>query len=188
MNAKKKVTLEDVSRNAGVSLSSVSMILNARADVSFSPETVQKVRQAAKELGYRAPSRRAKGRLPGRNVVFIVTPNIANAYYSGLVQAIQQAAEERSFSTLIFTTYREAKKEEEKRKKIEEKFEKRVERDKESIEKKREALEKKLENAKDDKSTEKIQAEINALDAQIAKIDKWASSSGEEEEEDDGDK
>lgn len=113
MNAKKKVTLEDVSRNAGVSLSSVSMILNARADVSFSPETVQKVRQAAKELGYRAPSRRAKGRLPGRNVVFIVTPNIANAYYSGLVQAIQQAAEERSFSTLIFTTYRDAEKEKE---------------------------------------------------------------------------
>ena len=113
VNDKKKVTLEDVSRSAGVSLSSVSMILNARADVSFSPETVQKVRQAAKELGYRAPSRRAKGRLPGRNVVFIVTPNIANAYYSGLVQAIQQAAEDHSFSTLIFTTYREAKKEEE---------------------------------------------------------------------------
>ena len=113
VNAKKKVTLEDVRRSAGVSLSSVSMILNARADVSFSPETVQKVRQAAKELGYHAPSRLSKGRLPGRNVVFIVTPNIANAYYSGLVQAIQQAAEERSFSTLIFTTYREARKEEE---------------------------------------------------------------------------
>ena len=105
--------MEDVSRSAGVSLSSVSMILNARADVSFSPETVQKVRQAAKELGYRAPSQLAKGRLPGRNVVFIVTPNIANAYYSGLVQAIQQAAEEHNFSTLIFTTYREARKEEE---------------------------------------------------------------------------
>lgn len=113
MNTKKKVTLEDVSRSAGVSLSSVSMILNARADVSFSPETVQKVRQAAKKLGYRAPSRLSKGRLPGRNVVFIVTPNIANAYYSGLVQAIQQAADEHSFSTLIFTTYREARKEEE---------------------------------------------------------------------------
>ncbi len=113
MSAKKKVTLEDVSRRAGVSLSSVSMILNARADVSFSPETVRKVRQAAQELGYRAPSRLAKGRFPGRNVVFIVTPNIANAYYSGLVQAIQQAAEQHDFSTLIFTTYREARKEEE---------------------------------------------------------------------------
>ena len=113
MNSKKKVTLGDVSRRAGVSLSSVSMILNARADVSFARETVQKVRQAAKDLGYLAPSRLSKGRLPGRNVVFIVTPNIANAYYSGLVQAIQQAAEEHSYSTLIFTTYREARKEEE---------------------------------------------------------------------------
>ena len=79
MNAKKKVTLEDVSRDAGVSLSAVSMILNARADVSFSPETVQKVRQSARRLGYSAPSRRARGKLPGRNVVLIVTPNIANA-------------------------------------------------------------------------------------------------------------
>ena len=113
MNAKKKVTLEDVSRDAGVSLSAVSMILNARADVSFSPETVQKVRQSARRLGYSASSRRARGKLPGRNVVLIVTPNIANAYYSGLVQAIQQEAEQRSFSTLIFTTYREARKEEE---------------------------------------------------------------------------
>ena len=113
MNSKKKVTLGDVSRRAGVSLSSVSMILNARADVSFARETVQKVRQAAKELGYHAPSRLSKGQLPGRNVVFIVTPNIANAYYSGLVQAIQQAAEEHSYSTLIFTTYRDAEKERE---------------------------------------------------------------------------
>ena len=89
------------------------MILNARADVSFSPETVRRVRSAAESLGYRAPARLGKGQLPGRNVVFIVTPNIANAYYSGLVQAIQQAAEERDFSTLIFTTYREKRKEEE---------------------------------------------------------------------------
>ena len=113
MNEKKKVTLEDISRSAGVSLSTVSMILNARADVSFSPETVRNVRQAAKQLGYRAPSRRSRGRLPGRNVVLIVTPNIANAYYSGLVQSIQQAAEQHDFSTLIFTTYRESRKEEE---------------------------------------------------------------------------
>ncbi len=113
MNDKKKVTLEDISQLAGVSLSSVSMILNARADVSFSAETVRRVRQAAKELGYRAPARLARGRLPGRNVVFIVTPNISNAYYSGLVQAIQQAADEHRFSTLIFTTYRDARKEEE---------------------------------------------------------------------------
>ena len=113
METKKKVTLIDVSRAAGVSLSSVSMILSARADVSFSQNTIQKVRHAAESLGYHAPSRRTQGRLPSRNVIIIVAPNIANAYYSGLIQAIQQAAEQHDFSSLIFTTYREARKEEE---------------------------------------------------------------------------
>ncbi len=89
------------------------MILNARADVSFSPETIQKVRYAAQELGYQAPRRRIRGRLPSRSVIIIVAPNIANAYYSGLIQAVQQAAEQHDFSTLIFTTYRDARKEEE---------------------------------------------------------------------------
>lgn len=113
MSAKRKITLPDVSRAAGVSLSSVSMILNARADVSFSQETVQKVRRAADALGYQAPIRRTKGRLPTRKAIVLVAPNIANAYYSSLIQAIQQAAEQHEFSTLIFTTYRDARKEEE---------------------------------------------------------------------------
>ena len=113
MNEKKKVTLKDVSQAAGVSLSTASMILNARADVSFSPDTIQSVRQSAEALGYRAPRRRTKGSLPSRKVIVIVAPNIANAYYSGLIQAVQQAAEQNEFSSLIFTTYRDPSKEEE---------------------------------------------------------------------------
>ena len=111
--AKKKITLTDISRSAGVSLSTVSMILNARADVTFSPETVLKVRRTAEELGYKAPTRRSRGLLPSRKAIIIVAPNIANAYYSGLIQAIQQEAEQHEFSTLIYTTYRDAQKEEE---------------------------------------------------------------------------
>ena len=113
MSSKKRVTLEDVSRAAGVSLSAVSMILNARPDVSFAESTVQKVRSVAEELGYRAPARHRRGLLAERKTVLIVSPNIANAYYSSMIQAVQQAAALQSFSTLIFTTYREACKEEE---------------------------------------------------------------------------
>ena len=113
MREKKKVTLKEVSQAAGVSLSTVSMILNARADVSFSPDTIQTVRKTAEALGYCATRSRTKGRLPSRKVIVIVAPNIANAYYSGLIQAIQQSAEQNGFSSLIFTTYREPRKEEE---------------------------------------------------------------------------
>ena len=113
MTTKKRTTLEDVSRAAGVSLTTVSMILSGRPDVSFSPETVDNVHHTAEVLGYRAPVRRRSRPLSSRKLVLIVSPNVGNAYYANMVQAIQQAAEQHGASTLIFTTYRDAEKEKE---------------------------------------------------------------------------
>ena len=41
-----------MAERAGVSHATVSMILNRRNNVSFSVETVERVEQAARELGY----------------------------------------------------------------------------------------------------------------------------------------
>ena len=49
---KKKVTSTDIAHAAGVSQSTVSMILNKKYDVSFAKDTVERVENAAKELGY----------------------------------------------------------------------------------------------------------------------------------------
>ena len=49
---KKKVTSTDIARKAGVSQSTVSMVLNKKYNVSFSKETIERVEKAAKELGY----------------------------------------------------------------------------------------------------------------------------------------
>mgnify|MGYP002230632502 CR=1 FL=1 len=62
---KKKVTSTDIARAAGVSQSTVSMVLNKKYNVSFSKETVEKVENAAKELGYVPPKRKTK-KVPGR--------------------------------------------------------------------------------------------------------------------------
>ena len=48
---KKKVTSSDVAKYAGVSQTTVSMILNKKYNVSFSKEVVKKVEDAARELG-----------------------------------------------------------------------------------------------------------------------------------------
>ena len=47
---KKKVTSTDIARKAGVSQSTVSMVLNKKYNVSFSKETIERVEKAAKEL------------------------------------------------------------------------------------------------------------------------------------------
>ena len=55
--AKKKATSSDVAARAGVSQATVSMVLNRKYNVSFSRETVERVEQAARELGYELPGR-----------------------------------------------------------------------------------------------------------------------------------
>ena len=61
--SKKKATSSEVAEKAGVSQATVSMVLNKKYNVSFSRETVEKVEQAARELGYQLPSRKNKNQL-----------------------------------------------------------------------------------------------------------------------------
>lgn len=113
MSYQKKVTLKDIALDSGVSVSSVSMILNKRKGVSFSNETVEKVLSSAKKLGYELPvaekTDRASSYLQSKstNYIAIFCPNISNAYYSTIAQSIEQAAYLKGFKTLIITTFRD---------------------------------------------------------------------------------
>lgn len=111
MNRRKKVTLDDVSRHSGFSLATVSMILSGRQDVSFMPETVRKVQETARELGY-ARLRKKQQELFRRKTILVVCPTIVNTYYSTLVQSIQNTAAAREVDSLVYTTYRDPANEE----------------------------------------------------------------------------
>lgn len=82
MSYYKKVTLKDIANDSGVSVSSVSMILNKREGVSFSNETVEKVLSSAKKLGYEISSSQKKNGTPAYNTqrsakyIAIFCPNI----------------------------------------------------------------------------------------------------------------
>ncbi len=86
------------------------MILSGRTDVSFSADTVRKVRETAEALGY-APTAKKRPSLFDRKTVLIVCPNVLNPYYSTIVQAIQQATADKDCDTLVYTTYRDAENE-----------------------------------------------------------------------------
>ncbi|WP_456060853.1 LacI family DNA-binding transcriptional regulator [Bilophila wadsworthia] len=102
--------MTDISRQSGYSPATVSMILSGRTDVSFSADTVRKVRETAEALGY-APTAKKRPSLFDRKTVLIVCPNVLNPYYSTIVQAIQQATADKDCDTLVYTTYRDAENE-----------------------------------------------------------------------------
>lgn len=74
----KKVTIRDVAKEAGVSVATVSYIMNDRKDVKISAETKKKVLQIANLLDY-TPSSAAKSLATGRNNIIGVSYRLGSS-------------------------------------------------------------------------------------------------------------
>ncbi len=109
---KKKVTSTDIAKAAGVSQSTVSMVLNKKYNVSFSKETIDKVECAAKELGYVPPKRKTKKGVKKEKLLVVFCSNLTNPYYVMLLQGIELRAKEQGFGLFVCNTQRDLKMEE----------------------------------------------------------------------------
>jgi DNA-binding LacI/PurR family transcriptional regulator len=98
----KRATISDVARMAGVSISTVSRVLNGTAPVA--EETVQQVNHAILTLDY-APHAAART-LAGRrtDTIGLLLPEISGAFYSPLIHGIESGAREAGFDLLIHTS------------------------------------------------------------------------------------
>lgn len=112
MAAKKKVTSTDIAKAAGVSQATVSMVLNKKYNVSFSRETVEKVEQTAKELGYVTPKRRMRKENRKERLLVVFCSNLTNPYYVMLLQGIESRAKEQGYGLFVCNTQRDLKMEE----------------------------------------------------------------------------
>lgn len=110
--AGKKVTSSDVAKLAGVSQATVSMVLNKKYNVSFSKEVIQKVEEAAEELGYVLPKRKTRREERREKLLVVISPNLTNPYYVMLLQGIESRATEQGFGIFVCNTQRDLKLEE----------------------------------------------------------------------------
>lgn len=92
--------ITDVAKRAGVSISTVSLVLNNKDD-KISKKTAEKVRQAAMELNY-YPNQIARS-LVGSNLrlIGLIIPDLMNPYYNELAQVIVNTAETRGYSVVL---------------------------------------------------------------------------------------
>ncbi len=100
----KRPTQLDVAKIAGVSRSTVSLIINDQLDgnVRISEETRQRVQAAVAELGYH-PNRIAQSlRTQRTNLVALLVPDITNPYYPLLIRGAQNAADQQDYQLLIY--------------------------------------------------------------------------------------
>jgi LacI family transcriptional regulator len=94
------VTRDDVARQAGVSPSTVSYVIN-NGPRSVSQATKDRVFQAIQELGYRPNAVARNLRRQRTSSLGLIIPDIINPYFAQVAQGIEAVAFERDF-TVVF--------------------------------------------------------------------------------------
>lgn len=100
---KKRITLKDVAREAGVSLSAVSYVVNDNEHARrISDETKERIQKAAQKLGYKSdPIGRALQRgYTNQVILLIVSWNLATSH-AATAMAISRAAVARGFELTV---------------------------------------------------------------------------------------
>ena len=99
-----RVTITDVARAANVHASTVSRVLNGRAELSLLPETRERVIAAATRLGYR-PSALARGlRLRRTFTLGMLVPDITNPVFPSIIKGVEGAAHTRGYHLILCNT------------------------------------------------------------------------------------
>ncbi len=99
------VTLNDIAQLAGVSVSTVSRVLNNKAaEYRISPDTEEAILQAAQRLKYR-PNQIARGlRLKRTNTLGVVAPDVSNPFFAYIIKRVQNIAHNLGYSILVCNT------------------------------------------------------------------------------------
>lgn len=98
------VQMKDVAERAGVSLSTVSFVLNKKRSRSISPETTRRVWAAAQELNYYVnvhARRLARGQ---SNFVGLIISEISNPFFPDVIRGFEAAAAARGLELLLCNT------------------------------------------------------------------------------------
>lgn len=99
-------TIKEVALKAGVSVATVSYVLNDSRKVR--PDTGQRVLWAAKELGY-VPNTAARSLVVGRSsIVGLVVPDIGNPFFPEITKSFQEQANACGMEAIVMNTNKDA--------------------------------------------------------------------------------
>ena len=102
-------TIKDVAREAGVSLGTVSNVLNGRESVK--PENREKVLKAIKKLRFHYNMTASALRTKTTKNIGLIIPTIINPYYPELARGVEDEARKAGFTVFLCNSDRQKEKE-----------------------------------------------------------------------------
>ncbi|MET7473957.1 LacI family DNA-binding transcriptional regulator [Streptomyces sp. NPDC005648] len=95
-------TSRDVAQAAGVSQAAVSLVLGDKWRGRVSETTAQRVRQAARDLGYRPNLAARNLRLGHTRTVLLVVPALTNEFFAGVYTGAARVAADHGFGVVLY--------------------------------------------------------------------------------------
>ncbi|WP_206784790.1 LacI family DNA-binding transcriptional regulator [Amycolatopsis sp. MtRt-6] len=105
----KRVTIEDVAREAGVGRQTVSRALRDLPEIA--PDTRERVLAAAARLGYRPSALAQAMRTQRSDVIALIVSDIANPFYPAVARGVYDAAAAAGCSVVLYNTDADADRE-----------------------------------------------------------------------------
>lgn len=99
---RRTVTIQDVAKTAGVSVSTVSRVLNGKADVAS--ETQERILSVIDDLGYTTNLAARSMRSRKKNLVGLIMPDIEYPFAIEVMKGVNRAIAESEFDLLVYTT------------------------------------------------------------------------------------
>lgn len=94
-----EVTIKEVARRAGVSVGTVSRVINGAQNIKLS--NLRKVEQAITELNFR-PNQYAQGLKSNKsNIIGIIVPNLINEFFLNISKGIEQLAISQGYLAVV---------------------------------------------------------------------------------------
>jgi len=94
----------DVARCAGVSQSTVSLVFSGKGQGRVSDATAQRVRDCARELGYRPNVAAQALRLGASRAVALLVPDMTNPFFARVLRGAQRAAAAAGYIVILVDT------------------------------------------------------------------------------------
>ncbi|MCI1640140.1 MAG: LacI family transcriptional regulator [Bacteroidales bacterium] len=112
----KKITIRDVAREAGVSITLVSFVMNAKRDENgqldccVNKDTAKRVLEVARRLGYRRNQAAASLRSGRSKTLAVITSDIANPFFAEICRYIENTAYVSDYTVIMASSDEKAEK------------------------------------------------------------------------------
>lgn len=108
---KKKVSIKDIAKQLGISISTVSFVVNGKAkEKRISDELTKKVLQLVDELDYKPDALARSFRTGKTNIIGFLVDDISEPFFSGIARFIDEKAAQKGYKIIYSSTRNNRKK------------------------------------------------------------------------------